>query len=168
MLTLFCQEAHVYTLYLLWRECYKSIVLFLVCSCGTYKFWHHFKAFLCLFLWWPGTPILRAPILGNQDLDMYKLYVKVKELGGMDKVRLNSTKMFLKAFVNIFAKLATELVLHPPIRLHWIWFQLGISSDPSGSTCGNSFLPNLSLSVLCSWVRLIRVVAAMAACVCVW
>lgn len=33
-----------------------------------------------------GTPITRPPVLGNQDLDLFKLYKIVQEHGGMEKV----------------------------------------------------------------------------------
>ena len=33
-----------------------------------------------------GTPIVRPPVLGNQDLNLHKLYNLVKDIGGMEKV----------------------------------------------------------------------------------
>ena len=35
-----------------------------------------------------GTPISRPPVLGNQDLDLHKLYKIVQEHGGMEKVAI--------------------------------------------------------------------------------
>ena len=35
-----------------------------------------------------GTPITRHPVLGNQDLDLHKLYKIVQEHGGMEKVTI--------------------------------------------------------------------------------
>lgn len=40
----------------------------------------------CRYCNFIGTPITRPPVLGNQDLDLYKLYKIVQEHGGMEKV----------------------------------------------------------------------------------
>lgn len=41
-----------------------------------------------------GTPITRPPVLGNQDLDLHKLYKIVQEHGGMEKVTaVNTTSL---------------------------------------------------------------------------
>lgn len=45
-----------------------------------------FRQRLFAFMEEKGTPITRPPVLGNQDLDLYKLYKIVQEHGGMEKV----------------------------------------------------------------------------------
>ena len=41
-----------------------------------------------LFVFILGTPISRPPVLGNQDLDLHRLYKIVQEHGGMEKVAI--------------------------------------------------------------------------------
>ena len=41
-----------------------------------------------LFVFILGTPISRPPVLGNQDLDLHRLYKIVQENGGMEKVAI--------------------------------------------------------------------------------
>lgn len=47
-------------------------------------YFHQFIRFYsCLYL---GTPLVRAPVLGHRDLDLFKLFKIVSKMKGMDKV----------------------------------------------------------------------------------
>ena len=43
-----------------------------------------------------GTPINKAPVIGNRDLSLYKLFRVVQKFGGYNKVSL----LYLYAFVS--------------------------------------------------------------------
>ena len=40
-----------------------------------------------------GTPIIRHPVMGQRNVDLFKLYHFVKEFGGMEKVNSSSTQL---------------------------------------------------------------------------
>lgn len=40
---------------------------------------------VCVYLFL-GTPLVRSPVLGHQDLDLYKLFKIVSKMKGMNKV----------------------------------------------------------------------------------
>ena len=49
--------------------------------------------FLCPYL---GTPLVRSPVLGHRDLDLYKLYKIVSKMNGMDKVPCLQTVLYIE------------------------------------------------------------------------
>lgn len=72
-----------------------------------------FKEKLLAFMKDKGTPIARPPILGNQDLDLHKLYKIVQEHGGMEKVS-NEPSLWRKIYQQM------DIAVVPPSASHHI------------------------------------------------
>ena len=54
---------------------------------------------MCLYL---GTPLLRSPVLGHRDLDLYKLFKIVSKMKGMDKVCTTMCIVLQNVFTFVF------------------------------------------------------------------
>jgi len=52
-----------------------------------------------------GTPMNKAPQVANRDLNLYKLFRLVQDMGGCNKV----TYGFMVLVVNVFWVLATDM-----------------------------------------------------------
>lgn len=72
-----------------------------------------FKEKLFAFMKDKGTPITRPPVLGNQDLDLHKLYKIVQEHGGMEKVS-NEPSLWRKIYQQM------DIAVVPPSASHHI------------------------------------------------
>lgn len=72
-----------------------------------------FKEKLFAFMEEKGTPITRPPVLGNQDLDLHKLYRIVQDHGGMEKVS-NESLLWRKIYQQM------DIPVVPPSASHHI------------------------------------------------
>ncbi|OAD60399.1 AT-rich interactive domain-containing protein 4B [Eufriesea mexicana] len=69
----------------------------------------HFVAQLYKFMDDRGTPINNCPMIGSEDIDLYRLFRAVYKLGGYNR----AYKKFLHSFEDFYRKLGCTMVNHP-------------------------------------------------------